>query len=267
MQWTDRRKSIRIWHDDCFAVLPSLRTNSVDLVLCDLPYKKTALKWDKATLDLKELWRQWNRICTGPIVLTAMQPFTTVLINSNPKDFRYALVWDKGKGSNPLLANKQPMRSHEDVLVFYRRQPTYNPQMKEGAPYKSPRTGGCRTNSIVGAKGDKDGFAQRTKDTSKRFPLSVLKYSIHCGSKLHSTQKPVGLMEELILTYTNKGDTVLDCCMGSGTTGAACAATGRKFIGVEKDESYFNVAKDRIEAVERTPNETKERIEDAIAQQ
>jgi hypothetical protein len=235
---------------DCLVEMPKLKAKSVDLVLCDLPYGKTALAWD-SVLSMEELWRQYDRICRGPVILMAMQPFTTMIIQSNLKDFRYTLVWDKGKGSNPLLANKQPMRSHEDIVVFYKKQPVYNPQMTDGAPYKPPRTGGGHTNSIVGANGDRRGFVQKTKDTSKRFPLSVLRYSIHCGSKQHPTQKPVELMEWLIRTYTNEGDTVLDNCMGSGTTGVACKRAGREFIGIELNPEYFRIAQRRIEGEER----------------
>ncbi len=236
---------MKLYHDDCRRILPRLKTASVDLVLCDLPYGKTALTWDRQ-LNVAELWREWSRVCTGPVILMAMQPFTTMLIQSNLKDFRYCLVWDKGKGSNPLLANRQPMRSHEDVVVFYKKQPVYNPQMTEGKTYKSPRTGGNHTNSVVGANGVRGSFRQQTKDTSKRFPLSILRYSIHCGSKLHPTQKPVELMQWLVETYTHPGMTVLDNCMGVGTTGLACLRSGRKFIGVEKDAQYFRIAKERL---------------------
>jgi site-specific DNA-methyltransferase (adenine-specific) len=222
---------------------------SIDLVLCDLPYGKTSLSWD-SIISLPELWAAYDRICKGPVVLMAMQPFTTQLISSNLKDFRYTLVWEKGKGSNPLLANKQPMRSHEDIVVFYKKQPVYNPQMTEGTPYVVPRTGGSRTNSIIGAIEDKEGFVQKTRDTSKRFPLSVLKFSIHCGSKLHPTQKPLGLMEYLIKTYTNEGMTVMDNCFGSGTTAVACANTNRNFIGMEIDASYVAIAKTRLGLVD-----------------
>lgn len=238
---------MKLLHGDCMQLMPRLPSKSIALVLCDLPYGKTALDWDKQ-LKMEALWKEYDRLACGPVILMAMQPFTTMLIASNMEEFRYCLVWDKGKGSNPLLAKKQPMRSHEDIVVFYKKQPTYNPQMKEGTPYKSPRTGGGRTNSIVGATKDSAGFVQNTQDTSKRFPLSILRHSIHCGSKLHPTQKPVGLMEELILTYTNKGDTVLDNCMGSGTIGVACKNTGRRFIGMESSEKYFTIAKERIEA-------------------
>lgn len=237
---------MRLYNEDCFAVLPRLKAQSVNLVLCDPPYKKTALWWDAQLLDLDTLWKEYARICKGPVIFMAAQPFTTTLINSNSRDFRYVLIWDKGKGSNPLLANKQPLQSHEDIVVFYKKQPIYNPQMKVGTPYKPPRTGGNRTNSIVGATADRVGFRQATKDTSKRFPTSILKHSIHCGSKLQPTQKPVALMEELICTYTNKGMTVLDNCMGSGTTGIACLNTGRKFIGIEKDAHHFLIAQERL---------------------
>jgi site-specific DNA-methyltransferase (adenine-specific) len=225
--------------------MANLPDNCVDLVLCDLPYGKTALGWD-ILIPPDKLWEAYNRICTGPVILMAMQPFTTLLINSNMPDFRYTLVWDKGKGSNPLLANKQPMRSHEDIIVFYKKQPIYNPQMTEGTPYLVPRTGGNRTNSIVGATEDKKGWKQQTKDTSKRFPLSILRYSIHCGSKLHPTQKPVGLMEYLIQTYTNEGMVVMDNTMGSGSTGVAALRAKRDFIGIEQDEKYFKIAEQRI---------------------
>lgn len=269
-------KPFQLYNDDCIERMQKLPAGSVSLALVDPPYGKTALSWD-TVLPFEDLWAQFNRLVEGPLIVMAMQPFTSQLVMSNLKDFRYTLVWDKGKGSNPLLAGKQPMRSHEDICVFYKKQPVYNPQMTEGAPYSVPRTGGNRNNSIVGngavcekckgtgsvkglalcstchgtwisKGGDREGWHQATKDTSKRFPLSVLKYSIHCGSKLHPTQKPVELMEWLIRTYTQPGDTVLDCCMGSGTTGVAAVRTGRHFIGIELDPRYYKIARERIEA-------------------
>lgn len=234
----------RLIHGDCLVEMAKMGDKSVDMVLCDLPYGVSACSWD-CVIPFEPLWEQYRRICRGPVVLTATQPFTTDLINSNRKEFKYSLVWDKGKGSNPLLAKKMPMRSHEDILVFYQKPPVYNPQMTEGKPYAVPRTGGNRTNSITGAK-DSKGFQQST-DSSKRYPLSIQKFSIHCGSKLHPSQKPVELMEWLIKTYTNEGDTVLDNAMGSGSTGVACVNTGRHFIGIEKDEEYMQIAIDRIQ--------------------
>lgn len=232
---------------DCQKLLADIPDKSVDMILCDLPYGVTANKWD-TPLSMANLWQHYNRVCTGPVVLTAVQPFTTVLITSNLNSFRYELIWDKGKGSNPLLANKRPMSSHESILVFG-RTPVYNPQMKEGTPYKSPRTGGNRTNSNVGAKGDSVGFVQATKDTTKRFPLSVMKYSIHCGSKLHPAQKPEGLMSELIMTFTDPGMTVLDNCMGSGSTGVAALKCNRSFIGMELNQNYFEIAEQQMEGL------------------
>lgn len=247
---------IKLYQADCFQILPKLPLASTHLVLCDLPYGKTALDWDRQ-VDMHLLWALYRRVCVGPVILMAMQPFTSLLVTSNLKDFRYTLVWDKGKGSNPLLANKQPMRSHEDIVVFYKKQPVYNPQMREGKPYNVPQTGGNHTNSIVGLKNNRAGWKQSTKDTSKRFPLSILHHSIHCGSKVHPTQKPVSLMEELVLTYTRPGDTVLDNCMGSGSTGVACINTGRKFIGIENNLNYFRIAKERIEAAQHARSKDK----------
>lgn len=238
-----------LYHGDCLEVLPRLSSASVALVVADLPYGVTACKWD-SHIPLGPLWSEYKRLAPA-YVLTATQPFTAALVTSNLKDFRYELIWSKGKGTNPLQANRQPMRSHESVLVFG-RPVAYHPQMTEGKPYKPPRTGGNRTNRIVGANADKPGWVQNTKDTSKRFPLSVLNFSIHCGSKLHPTQKPVALVEWLIKSFTNPGDVVLDNCMGVGTTGIASVNTGRSFIGIEKDPNYFATAQRRIsEAQER----------------
>jgi len=220
---------------------------SVDMVLADPPYGKTACKWD-SIIPLKPMWEQLKRVTkpNAAIVLTASQPFTSALVMSNLKTFKQSLVWDKGKGSNPLLAKKRIMQSHEDILVFcYGRLP-YNPQMRKGKPYKAPRTGGNRTNRIVGATADSKGFRQQD-NSGFRYPLSVLPYSIHCGSKLHPSQKPVGLMKYLILTYSSKRDIVLDFTMGSGTTGVACIQTGRRFIGIELEKKFFKVAKARIQ--------------------
>lgn len=256
---------------DCLALMGQLAPACATMTFADLPYGKTKLSWD-CPVDFDDLWAGLRRACLfGPWIFTAVQPFTTTLINSNLKDFRYALVWDKGKGSNPLLAGKRPMSSHEDILIFYKKQPKYNPQMTDGTPYTVPRTGGNRTNSLIGnssqcrackgegcancgdagiVKGsDKAGWKQTSKDTSKRFPVSVLKFSIHCGSKLHPSQKPVELLKWLVRTYTDPGDIVLDPCMGSGTMGVACADTRRGFIGIELDPWYYKIARERIEAL------------------
>lgn len=205
----------------------------------------TKCSWD-VIIPFDLLWAQYERIIKerGAIVLFGSQPFTSLLINSNLKMFRYEWIWDKGRGSNPLLSKKQPMKSHENVVVFSKSAAIYYPQMTEGKPYAVPRTGGNRTNSIVGGK-DRKGFRQST-DSSKRFPLSIQKFSIHCGSKLHPTQKPVGLCEYLIKTYTKVGDVVLDSCIGSFTTALACENVGRYWIGIELERKFCIIGKRRI---------------------
>ncbi len=243
---------------DCIVEMKNIPDKSIDMILCDLPYGTTACKWD-TVIPFVSLWEQYKRIIkdNGAIVLTASQPFTSALVMSNIKWFRYEWIWDKAKGSNPLLSKKQPMKSHENILVFSKSQTRYNPQMTEGKPYLIPKTGGNRTNSITNAKDSKD-FQQKT-DPTKRFPLTIQKYSIHCGSKVHPTQKPVSLFEYLIKTYTNEGDLVLDNCMGSGTTGVACKNLNRNFIGIELDSEYFKIAESRIK--EEVPNTLQEFIQ------
>jgi len=187
------------------------------------------------------LWKELKLVAksNAAYVFTAQQPFTTTLINSNLKWFKYCLVWQKPNGTSPYQAKYMPMKCHEDVVVFYDKQPTYNPQMREGKPYKwnSKRSGG------------EAGSIKQTKETpidneGTRYPISVLEFSQDRG--LHPTQKPVALMEYLINTYSNPGDMVLDCCMGSGTTGVACVNTNRKFTGIEKDKKIYIGADKRI---------------------
>lgn len=235
-----------IYFGDCLELMKDIEDESVDMILCDLPYNLTVLDWDRE-IPLDCLWKEYKRIIREPgaIVLTASQPFTSKLVMSNLDMFRYELIWDKGKGSNPLLARKQPMKSHENILIFSKRQTKYNPQMIDGKPYIVPRTGGNRTNKIVGMISDAPGFVQKT-DSSKRFPLSIHKYSIHCGSKIHPSQKPIALFEYLIRTYTDVGEIVLDNCIGSGTTALAALNTERRFIGMEKEKKYFDIANNRI---------------------
>ena len=235
---------MQLMHGDCLDLMAQIPDGSVDMIMCDLPYGTTACKWD-SVIPFEPLWAHYKRVIkrNGAIVLTASQPFTTALISSNMKDFRYSLVWDKTKGGNFALANKQPMKSHEDVCVFYMAQPTYNPEMEiRGAIRKK---GG-------GMASDNFGIAPTVSYNNTYFPKSIVQFST--GSRVdhhHPTQKPVALMEYLIRTYTNEGETVLDNCMGSGTTGVACANTGRKFIGIEKDAGYFAIAQRRIEQAQQ----------------
>ena len=246
---------IKLYHGDCLKLMFDLPDNSVDCVICDMPYGLigSACKWD-TVLPLDMLWVHYKRVCknTGAIVLTASQPFTTTLISSNLKMFKYCWVWEKTKASNFVHANYQPLKVHEDVCIFSnggsaqgsKHPMTYNKQMIDGVPYeRGVCTGGGRTTS-KGLNG-----ALVSNKSGKRTPRSVFKISNPSGKNhLHPTQKPVELIEYLIKTYTNEGDTVLDNCMGSGTTGVACQNLNRDFIGIELDDKYFQIAKDRIEA-------------------
>jgi site-specific DNA-methyltransferase (adenine-specific) len=233
---------INLMHGDCLELMKSIPDGSVDMVLTDPPYGTTACKWD-SVIPLKPMWEQLKRVIkpNGAIVMTASQPFTTTLIGSNIKMFRYCWIWEKTIFSNFALIKKQPAKLHEDICVFYKKQPTYNPQMVDGKPYEDKAR--SRT---MGVTGDAVPMKKPIKNTGTRYPSSVQKFSNGNNGNVHPTQKPVALMEYLIKTYTNEGETVLDFTMGSGTTGVACVKTGRNFIGIELDNDYFQLAKDRI---------------------
>lgn len=234
---------MQLMKGDCLEEMKKIPDGSVDMILCDLPYGTTACKWD-SIIPFDALWMQYRRIAKpdAAIVLTAAQPFTSALIASNFKQFKYTWVWDKvNRYTGALNANRMPLRRHEDVCVFYKKQPTYNKQYREGKPYVAKRSGEY---TGYGAHKAVDG-----SNDGRHNPCTIL--AIVADNKkengLHPTQKPVALMEYMIRTYTNEGETVLDNCAGSGTTGVACANTGRKFIGIERDEKYFDIAKARIE--------------------
>lgn len=229
-----------LFNEDCLGDLgmKQIEPKSIDMILCDPPYAITANNWDKG-LNLEMLFKEFDRVIkdNGAIVLFGNQPFTTDLINAYRKNFRYSLVWDKNLGTDFFNCNRKPLKSHEDILIFYKKQPTYNPQKEEGKPYKATRSG------FVSSIGQ-----QLTKPTinedGTRFPKSILRFSRETGK--HTTQKPVKLCEWLIKTYTNEGETVLDATMGSGTTGVACMNTNRQFVGYETDKDYFKTACERI---------------------
>ena len=230
---------------DCLELMKQIPDGSVDMVLCDLPYGTTQCKWD-SVLPFAQLWEHYNRIVkpTGAICLFGAEPFASTLRLSNPRSYRYDWVWDKVKGTGYLNAKKQPMRCHEVVCVFYRKQCTYNPQMTHGHVRKTSLRRAEKYHTEVYNPADKETHY----DSTDRYPRSIQVFSTDTQrSHLHPTQKPVALCEYLIRTYTNPGETVLDNCMGSGTTGVACCHTGRNFIGIELDENYFRIAKDRIE--------------------
>ena len=230
---------------DCLEVMGEIEDGSVDLLLTDLPYSLTACKWD-SVIDPVELWEHYYRVCkiNAAMVFTASQPFTTTLASSNIKDFRYELIWEKPQGTNPMNAKVMPLKSHENILVFYRKRPTYNPQMTQGTPYGGFSSDTAKIGEVYGSAKSK----HRDNPEGTRYPKTVLRFAQERGG-LHPTQKPVPLFEYLVRTYTNLGETVLDCCMGSGTTGVACHNTGRNFIGIEKDPIYYETAKTRIEAL------------------
>ena len=236
--------NIELWHGDCLELMKDIPDGSVDMVLCDLPYGTTRNKWD-SIIPLDSLWEQYKRVIkdNGAIVLFSAEPFTSLLITSNIQWFRYDLIWSKTQGSDFLNANRKPLRSHENICVFYKKQPTYNPQKTDGKPYKAKS--GQTTSSNFGKF---NGNHHTENKDGKRCPLSVLQFSgEHNRGKQHPTQKPTDLLEWLINTYTNECETVLDNSMGSGSCGVACVNINRNFIGIELDDGYFNIAKERIE--------------------
>lgn len=233
-----RDESIWLMLGDCLERMKEIPDGSVDAVICDPPYQVTACKWD-TIIPLEPMWEQLKRIIkpNGAIVMTASQPFTTTLIASNMKMFKYCWVWEKTAATGHLNAKRMPMKNAEDVLVFYSKQPTYNPQGLKplGKVVRRGSNGGCY------GKSGNENLQEFTN-----YPRTIQKFASE-GKTVHSTQKPVALMEYLIRTYTNEGETVLDFAFGSGTTGVAAKNLNRSFVGIEMDENYFEIAKKRIE--------------------
>jgi len=223
---------------DCFDVFPFIEDKSIDAIICDLPYGVTNMKWD-SILPFDKLWEQYERIIkdNGAIVLTATNPFASALIMSNPKLFKYDIVWHKNCPSNPAMAKRQIMRQHELILIFYKKQCVYNPQMEE---YSESSKSRIKYSFNVDKKSEHYDLKEIGSRGEKRYPNSVQKITRQTG--IHPTQKPLELMEYLIKTYTNEGDTVLDNTMGSGTTNLACIKLNRKSIGIEKEKQYYDVA-------------------------
>lgn len=244
-------EDIKLWHGDCLELMKNIPDKSVDAVICDLPYEvlnkgNKHAQWDKM-IPLDKLWEQYNRVIkdNGAIILFGQGMFTAQLMVSNPKMWRYNLIWQKGgRCSGFLNAKKMPLREHEDIMIFYKQLPTYNPQMVKCNPEQRNHSRG---------KQEKDatnrcyGNFHKTKDIilDEKYPKSILNFK-RPHPQIHPTEKPVLLIEWLIKTYTNNGEVVLDNTMGSGTTGVACVNTGRKFIGIELDDNYFKIALKRI---------------------
>jgi len=273
---------MELFNADCFDILPELKDNSVDMFLLDLPYNQTNCKWDKDIIDLEKMWIQIKRIMkpNAIIVMFCTVKFGYRLIHSNPKWFRYDLIWKKSRKVGFLSANKMPLRQHENIYIFKEKLGTYNPQKTKGEPYKKKeiienecvyknkeenykRTGGVRfdrhptsiiENKVLGQnyyRNENQKPLFRVKENKdERHPTSVIENTVleynNPKKSLHKTQKPVELCEWLIKSYTNKGDVVCDFCMGSGTVGVACVNTERQFIGIEKDDKIFELAYNRI---------------------
>ena len=236
---------IELIQGECLTEMQKIESSSIDLILCDLPYGTTQCKWD-SIIDLDLLWNEYKRIIkdNGAILLFASQPFTSTLICSNLKQFKYSYVWDKTTKTNHLNAKKQPLRQTEDICVFYKKQPTYNPQGLIECEVSN-----FRPNHFKYKKGEKVYGEQKehsNKSSYTNYPSNLLQYSNGNHNSLHPTQKPVDLLEFLIKTYSNETDTVLDNTMGSGTTGVAAKNLNRSFIGIEQDPKYFKIAEERI---------------------
>lgn len=242
-----------IYHMDCLEGMKLIPNKSIDMILCDLPYGTTANKWD-IVIPFEELWLEYERIIkdSGVITLFSSQPFTTDLINSNRKLYRYEIIWDKEYGTDFQLANKKPMKAHENIQVFYKKQPTYNPQRT--LRDKVVDTTGWQQNK---RNKDHNNF-HSSENIKKKYeyknPTTVIRYNMANGEcnnskRVHPTQKPLFVLEWLIKTYSNENELVLDNCMGSGSTAIAALNTNRKFIGFESEEKYINIANKRIEEV------------------
>ena len=235
---------IKLLHGNCLKLMKDIPDTSIDTIITDPPYGTTACKWD-SVIPFELMWEQLKRIIkpNRAIVLFGSEPFSSNLRLSNIKQYKYDLIWDKNKGSQPQLAKIQPMKSHENISIFGNGKIIYNPQMEIGKPYIRNNKGSSKKdNMITSLKPIKQ------INTGFRYPKTILTFSrdFSAQSRLHPTQKPVALLEYLIKTYTNENETVLDFTMGSGTTGVACKNLNRNFIGIELDENYFNIAKERI---------------------
>jgi len=228
---------------DCLEKMQDIESGSVDAIICDLPYGKTQNKWD-SVIDLDLMWIQFKRITkpSSPVILFSQTPFDKVLGCSNLPMLKYEIIWEKTSATGHFNAKKMPMKAHENILVFYKKLPTYNPQKTKGHKRKTSKTGKTYDSDCYG-----DETAKPHYDSTERYPRSIQTFSSDKQTKnFHSTQKPLALMEYLIKTYTNEGDAILDAAMGSGTTMVAAQNLNRNGIGIELDEAYFKIAQGRI---------------------
>ena len=236
---------IQLHKGDCLEVMQNIETGSVDAIITDPPYGTTQCKWD-SVIPFEPMWEQLNRIIkpNGAIVLFGSEPFSSALRMSNIKNYKYDWYWRKPKGTGHLNAKKMPMNDIENVSLFYKKQCLYNPQYSKGKPYKEKS-----------GKKSFDGYGKDKREGNSnkgiRYPKRLIEFKVVERNTLHSTQKPVALMEYLVKTYTNQGEVVLDFTMGSGSTGVACVNTNRSFIGIEQDDKYFAIAEERIDNAQR----------------
>jgi len=238
---------MKLYNGDCLEVMKLIPNKSIDAIITDPPYGTTACKWD-SVIDFKLMWEQLNRIIkpNGAIVLFGSEPFSSALRMSNIKNYKYDWIWQKSRGSNFMLVKKQPLKYHEQIHIFYKKQPKYNPIMKQAEPHLIDKRTNLNPTFTKGALMlNRKLPAKRKKDNGLRYPRSVINFK-SSPNKVHPTQKPVALMEYLIKTYTNELETVLDFTMGSGSTGVACCNLNRDFIGIELDKDYFKIAEQRI---------------------
>lgn len=254
---------INLRHGDCLVIMKEIPDESVDMILCDLPYGTTACKWD-IIIPFDKLWDQYKRIIKehGAIVLFGSQPFTSKLILSNEKMFREEVIWLKNKSGSGVQAKQKHIKVHENILIFSKNgKYTYNPQkwivdkkefLTQRKTFNKTEVGNNIYSKMIRQQKKDDGIRNPISIVSCKVPFTPSKnrtYSKEVDLRVHPTQKPVALLEYLIKTYTNEGDTVLDNCMGSGSTGVACVNTGRNFIGIELDDKYFNIAEKRIKDI------------------
>lgn len=247
---------VELWQGDCLELMKDISDKSIDCIICDLPYGTTSCAWD-IIIPFESLWKQYNRIIkdNGAIILFGQEPFSSLLRISNLDDYRYDIYWEKERLTNINQVKRRVGKTVETISVFYRKQSTYNPQMIK---YDGkPRTNKVRNGKLGKLTDNQEKSVYEYNDNGWRYPTQVWKYQRDClTSNFHPTQKPVALLENLVKTFSNENDTVLDNCMGSGSTGVACINTNRDFIGIELDDTYFKVACSRINQAKGTYNAT-----------
>lgn len=238
----------KIFNEDCLEGMKRIPDKSIDCIICDLPYGTTISKWD-VVIPFEPLWKHYHRICkdNGAILLFGAEPFSSHLRLSNLKEFRYDWIWEKTKAPNFMFVKGQPARLHEIISVFYKKQPTYNPQMNVGVPYKDNRTQRISNREDVLSTLMRQTKKNPKENMGERYPSTVIRFSNVNADTYHPTQKPLDLIRYLVLTYSNEGDIILDNCMGSGTTAIACIKEKRHFIGFEINKEYYDKAVQRIE--------------------